>query len=131
MNEGLATNVRAVLEAWKGIPQEQRPAFNDAAGPLVDALRGLNTFVEQGEGQSSNETGMSVENENGPLKNSEASAEDAGESTEETAAGTTSGDEGQGTSSEGEGSGGGEGEGDGNDQGGEGSGGSGDEGDQG
>lgn len=45
-NQELKNAAEKVLAAWKEIPDADREAFNNVAGPLVSELRGLNTVFE-------------------------------------------------------------------------------------
>lgn len=90
MQEEFKLAITKVLEAWKGISDEVRAKFNEAAGgELVDALRALNTHVEGGALEASG-------------------GEGAGEGTGQGGEGSGAGEGGQGS---GEGSGAGTGEG--------------------
>lgn len=46
--EDLKIAAEKVVAAWKELPDADREAFNNAAGPLVSELRGLNTILEAG-----------------------------------------------------------------------------------
>ncbi|MBX4216219.1 hypothetical protein KW797_04720 [Candidatus Parcubacteria bacterium] len=47
MNAEILEKAKRVLEESKAIPKERRDEFNDVAGGLLDALRGLMVAVEE------------------------------------------------------------------------------------